>query len=105
MPVNDPAINPATNPAALASKGLMPDTSITAATDAPNVIDPSAVMSGKWKMRKLINTPSASRDKINPMVIAPIRRVTTNPFLVQSPAFRLLFADGTDIRGKLKLVL
>src|SRR5262245_53136876 len=43
----------------------------TPATAPPSVIDPSAVMSGNAKMRKLMKTPNASSDRISPMVNAP----------------------------------
>src|SRR5215470_13036653 len=38
-------------------------------------MEPSAVISGKAKMRKLMNTPRASRERIQPMVKVPIRRL------------------------------
>src|ERR1700690_447138 len=65
---------PAVKPARDASAGLTPRTSSVAATDAPRVIDPSAVMSGKAKIRKLMNTPKASSERMQPIVNVPIRR-------------------------------
>jgi hypothetical protein len=53
----------------------MPLTRRMAARAAPKVIDPSGVMSGKAKIRKLINTPIASNDRIKPIVKAPINNV------------------------------
>ena len=52
-PVIAPAAMPAANPANVASHGDHRCMSKTAVTDAPSVIEPSAVMSGKLKMRKL----------------------------------------------------
>src|SRR5271156_3321771 len=74
VPVVAPASIPATNPASDASNGLTPRTISVAATAAPRVIEPSAGISGKAKMRKLMNTPSASRERMKPMVKVPISR-------------------------------
>ncbi len=52
--------------------GWTPATINAAATAPPSVIEPSAVMSGKSKILKLMNTPSASSDRMRPMVKAPI---------------------------------
>ena len=41
-------------PVPMAANGFTPETSKMAATAAPSVIDPSAVMSGNSKMRKLM---------------------------------------------------
>jgi len=51
-----------------------------AATAAPKVVDPSAVMSGNSKIRKLMNTPNASRERMKPMVKAPISRLILGSF-------------------------
>ena len=48
-----PATNPTAKPAVVAHPGPQPRTSNVAVMVAPNVIDPSAVMSGKLKTRKL----------------------------------------------------
>jgi len=74
VPVAIPAIAPATNAAAEAIIGCTCATISTATTAPPSVIDPSAVMSGKEKIRKLMKTPSASSDRMSPMVSAPINR-------------------------------
>ena len=50
-----------------------------AATAAPSVNEPSAVMSGKAKIRKLMNTPSASSARISPMVQEPMSSVMATP--------------------------
>ena len=47
-PVIKPATAPATAAAKVAYKGLWPVTSSAAATAAPKVMEPSAVISGKW---------------------------------------------------------
>ena len=47
IPVVAPATRPLAKAAAVAKMGLTPATSKTAATEAPRVIDPSAVISGK----------------------------------------------------------
>ena len=46
-----------------------------AATDAPSVTDPSAVISGILKIRKLTYMPNASSARINPSVRAPMSSV------------------------------
>src|SRR5262245_30854665 len=46
----------------------------TPVTAPPSVIEPSAVMSGNVKIRKLMKTPSASSDRIRPIVNAPMSR-------------------------------
>ena len=79
-PVSEPAMNPAAKLAAEAVKGSTPFTTSAATTAAPSVLDPSAVMSGNSKIRKLINTPNASRERMKPMVIAPIRRLIPDSF-------------------------
>jgi hypothetical protein len=66
---------PHTNPAIEAASGLKPLTSSVAATEAPSVIEPSAVISGNAKIRKLMKTPRASRDRMKPIVIEPISRL------------------------------
>src|SRR5579862_5886293 len=88
-PVQAPANIPAKKPASEASGGLTLCTSRIAATDAPRVIDPSAVMSGNAKIRKLIKTPKASSERISPMVKVPIRRL-------MPVAFSLDIGDGSD---------
>jgi hypothetical protein len=75
MPVAAPAIMPDRNPAIVALRGLKPATSRAAATEAPSVIEPSAVISGKANTRKLRKTPRASRDRMKPIVIEPISRL------------------------------
>ena len=74
-PVTAPASVPAANAAAVANTALYPWTIKAAATEAPSVTEPSAVMSGMLKMRKLTYTPSASSARINPSVKAPISSV------------------------------
>ena len=49
-----PARKPPPNPAALAQIGLTPLIRSASARTAPNVLDPSAVISGKSKIRKLM---------------------------------------------------
>src|SRR5215212_1815113 len=71
-PVMVPASAPAANATTVASTGCTWATSRTAATDPPSVTDPSAVMSGNAKILKLMNTPSASSDRIKPIVTAPM---------------------------------
>lgn len=63
---------PARKAAKLATQGFTPARMSAAAVDAPKVNDPSAVMSGKSKTRKLMKMPSANRDKIRPIVMEPI---------------------------------
>jgi len=75
IPVTEPAINPAANPALVARTGLVPLTISAAATAAPSVLEPSAVISGKSKMRKLMNTPNARSERIKPMVKAPMSKL------------------------------
>src|SRR5262245_51816913 len=70
-PVTVPATAPPANAAAVATRGGTSATRSTAAIAAPTVIEPSAVMSGKSKMRKLMNTPIASSERISPIVSAP----------------------------------
>jgi hypothetical protein len=70
-PVNVPATNPAAIAAIVAIKGSVPDTISAAATEAPSVTDPSAVISAKLNILKLINIPSDKRASIRPIVIAP----------------------------------
>ncbi len=48
-----PATKPAAKANSVAIQGFHPATSRVAATDAPSVMDPSAVISGNEKMRKL----------------------------------------------------
>src|SRR4029077_5590470 len=50
-----------------------------AATDAPSVTDPSAVISGNAKILKLMNTPNASNDRMTPIVNVPPRRFICVP--------------------------
>ena len=52
-PVAMPARTPAPKPASVARAGETWCTSSVAVTAAPSVMEPSAVMSGKLKMRKL----------------------------------------------------
>ena len=72
MPVTAPAIIPAKKAIRLASNGFTPATIRAAPVAAPNVKDPSAVISGKSKTRKLINIPSANKERIKPMMIDPM---------------------------------
>src|SRR5438876_4792551 len=69
-PVTAPARNPPPNAAAVAIPGWTPLTSNAAASAAPSALEPSAVMSGKAKMRKLMKTTSASRERMSPIVRA-----------------------------------
>ncbi len=57
IPVNAPAINPPSIANIVAIIGLTPATIRAAAIEAPRVIDPSAVISAKLKILKLINIP------------------------------------------------
>ena len=59
----------------VASRGSTPRISNVAATAAPSVIEPSAVMSGNAKTRKLMKTPSASNERIKPIVNAPTSKL------------------------------
>jgi hypothetical protein len=70
-----PARRPPQNPAIVATIGLTPITNSVAAMAAPSGKDPSAVMSGKLKMRKLINTPNARKERISPIVRDPMSKV------------------------------
>src|SRR5882762_2304612 len=79
VPVQAPASMPAPKAARDAIGGVTPWTSSVAATDAPSVTDPSAVISGKAKIRKLMNTPKASNDRMKPMVNVPTRRLICVP--------------------------
>ena len=74
-----PASIPATKPASDASTGLVPCTISVAATAAPRVTDPSTVISGNAKIRKLMNTPSASSERMHPIVNVPISRFISVP--------------------------
>src|SRR5262245_25715942 len=71
MPVVAPASSPPAEPAAVASGAETPSTSSAAAIAAPSVSEPSVVMSGKRKTRKLTKTPSASSARIRPIVSDP----------------------------------
>src|SRR5271166_6158730 len=84
VPVQVPASMPAPNAASEASGGLTPWTSRVAATEAPRVMEPSAVISGNAKMRKLMNTPSASSERMQPMVKVPIRRLMVGALSLNS---------------------
>jgi hypothetical protein len=55
-----------------------PCTSSTAAIAAPRVIEPSVVMSGNLKTRKLMNTPNANSERMRPTVQAPTRSVISD---------------------------
>src|SRR5208283_5851637 len=81
VPVQVPASMPAPNAASEASGGLTPWTSSVAATEAPRVMEPSAVMSGNAKMRKLMNTPSARSERMQPMVKVVVSIGRRNTFL------------------------
>jgi hypothetical protein len=74
-PVTTPATAPASAPQSVAITGDHPATSSTADTPAPKVIEPSAVMSGNSKIRKLMYTPNANNDRMNPIVIAPMTKL------------------------------
>ena len=85
-PVVAPASAPAANDAAVAAAGDRPATISTAVTAPPSVSDPSVVMSGKLKIRKLTKTPKASSDRISPMVNAPINSsMRFAPMTLQRP--------------------
>src|SRR5262245_34018908 len=71
MPVVAPASSPPAEPATVASGAETPSTSSAAAIAAPSVSEPSVVMSGKRKTRKLTKTPSARSARIRPMVRDP----------------------------------
>lgn len=70
-PVVEPARSPATNAARLAIRGFAPLAINADAVAAPNVNDPSAVISAKLKTRKLIKIPRANNDSIKPIVNDP----------------------------------
>src|SRR5215471_17629785 len=74
-----PASAPAANAASVAAKGFTCATISTAATEPPSVIDPSVVMSGNSKIRKLMKTPNASRARIRPIVSAPMSSSMSGP--------------------------
>jgi hypothetical protein len=67
-----PAAMPAKKETRLAMSGFTPATISAAPAEAPNVNDPSTVISGKSKIRKLMKIPSASNARINPMMIDPM---------------------------------
>src|SRR5262249_47001653 len=98
-PVIAPARNPPQNPAAVANTGSTPRASNTAAIAAPNGREPSTVMSAKWRILKLIKTPSAKKERISPRERAPIKRVIL--FVFQG-AIRDR-TDPTSAPGKLAL--
>ena len=75
VPVQAPASIPAAKAASDASSGLVPCAISVAATAAPSVTDPSAVISGNAKIRKLMNTPRASSERMHPIVNVPISRL------------------------------
>src|SRR5262249_50235803 len=70
-PVVAPARRPPAEPAAVASGADTPWTSSAAAIDAPSVSEPSVVMSGKRKTRKLTKRPRARSARIRPIVSDP----------------------------------
>src|SRR5262245_37315114 len=70
-PVAAPARSPPPAPASVASGAETPMPSRAAAIEAPSVSDPSVVMSGKRKTRKLTKTPRARRARIRPIVREP----------------------------------
>jgi hypothetical protein len=78
-PVKPPAKAPASVAAAVAVQGEYPRAIMAAATAAPNVNEPSAVISGNEKIRKLMNTPSARIARIRPIVQAPMSSVMITP--------------------------
>jgi hypothetical protein len=59
----------------VAKTGFVPATISEAVIAAPNVKEPSAVISGKSNIRKLIKMPSANSPRISPIVIEPINSV------------------------------
>ena len=69
----------------MAVQGEYPRTIKAAATAAPSVNDPSAVMSGNAKIRKLMNTPSASSARISPTVQVPMSSVMTTSSPLRQP--------------------
>src|SRR4030095_800939 len=71
-PVVAPATAPATQARPVASTGSTWAVRSVAATAAPNVMDPSPGITGKSNTRKLTNPPSASSERIAPIVKAPI---------------------------------
>ena len=80
--VEAPARNPPRNAAAVAKTGLIPATIREAVRAAPKVKDPSAVISGKSKILKLMKIPSASKARIRPIVMDPIKSVIPICFLI-----------------------
>jgi len=66
---------PPKNAANEATKGGIPLTIKMAAIEAPNVIEPSAVISGNRKIRNVIRTPKARSERIIPIVRELISRV------------------------------
>ena len=71
QPVTKPAAAPASAPAADASQGSTPAVIMVAATAPPSGKLPSAVRSGKSRIRNEISTPSATSEKIRPISSAP----------------------------------
>jgi hypothetical protein len=63
----------------MASQGDHPAMIRTADKEAPNVIDPSTVISVNLIMRKLINIPNESNERISPIVKAPIIKFIVKP--------------------------
>src|SRR5436309_7826591 len=102
MPVVAPAMQPPTKLARLANHGLVPCTSSTAAIAAPSVVEPSAVMSGKRKTRKLMKTPSASSERMRPTLHAPSSSVMSL-HLPDRLRYRCDRADPASAAGELAL--
>lgn len=71
-PVTEPAKTPAKKAIRLATSGFTPVNIRAAAVEAPNVKEPSAVISGNSKTLKLMKIPNASKARIRPIVNDPI---------------------------------
>src|SRR5208283_182067 len=102
VPVQVPASMPAPNAASEASGGLTPWTSSVAATEAPRVMEPSAVMSGKAKMwsdwtgRSSRGYPSNKGERARVETFSGKRKPYANIRILERDAFR---GGGTTKRG------
>ncbi|MNT60225.1 hypothetical protein D3C72_1977930 [compost metagenome] len=79
--VTRPDTAPASAPKPQASHGSWPPAIRVAATAPPSGKLPSAVRSGKSRMRKEISTPSATSAKIRPISRAPINAIGVMAYL------------------------
>ncbi len=104
-PVIIPAKNPPKKAISVETQGLNSRTSRIAAMDAPKVMDPSGVISGKPKMRKLMRTPSASNDRIKPNVSAPGRFIRSCVLGGNYAAYSGTSMAGPHVAGLVALLL